>query len=113
MTTTRDIQSRLAALGYSPGPVDGIYGRATQAAVKQFQDRHDLIPDGIVGPLTLAALNAATKAPPLGEDVDPPWIENILAHLDLQERRGNKKLREYLDSDGSTVGDPAKIPWCG
>jgi len=37
MTTTLDIQRRLAALGYQPGPLDGIPGRQTIAAVKQFQ----------------------------------------------------------------------------
>src|SRR3569832_1369686 len=34
---------------------------ATIAAAKQFQTRHDLIADGIVDPLTLAALNATTQ----------------------------------------------------
>lgn len=113
MTTTRDIQSRLSALGYSVGPVDGIYGRQTIAAVKQFQTRHDLQPDGVVGPLTLAALNGATKAPPLGDDLDPPWVDNLAQYIGLQEKRDNKKLRDYLDSDGETVGDPVQIPWCG
>lgn len=117
MTTTLDIQRRLAALGYDPGPADGIYGRRTIAAVRQFQSKHDLIADGIVGPLTLAALNAivikSPAFPTLSADITPPWIENLRPYLGLQERRDGRKLRDYLDSDGSTVGDPAMVPWCG
>lgn len=115
MTSTLDIQRRLAALGYSPGPSDGIPGRRTIAAVKSFQARHGLTIDGIVGPWTLKALNQATapNVPELGNDIVPPWIENLRQYIGLQEKRDNKKLRDYLDSDGSTVGDPAKIPWCG
>jgi len=32
--------------------VDGIYGKGTKAVVKRFQRRHNLTPDGIVGPAT-------------------------------------------------------------
>lgn len=32
--TVRDIQARLAALGYSPGPIDGLQGRKTREALK-------------------------------------------------------------------------------
>jgi peptidoglycan hydrolase-like protein with peptidoglycan-binding domain len=35
---------------------DGVFGEQTERAVKRFQRRHDLVPDGIVGPLTRAAL---------------------------------------------------------
>lgn len=112
MTSTRDIQERLHVLGYDPGPVDGIPGRLTIAAIEAFQKDEALTVDGIVGPKTLAALNEAT-IPPLSPDIVPPWIENLRQHIGLQEVRDNKKLRDYLDSDGSTVGDPAKIPWCG
>ncbi len=28
-------------------------------------------------------------------------------------RETNPALKEFLKSDGKTVGDPAKIPWCG
>ena len=35
---------------------DGIYGRLTAAAVVEFQRAHNLQPDGIVGPATLALL---------------------------------------------------------
>lgn len=35
---------------------DGVFGVMTERAVKRFQGGHDLVPDGIVGPLTRAAL---------------------------------------------------------
>ena len=58
------LQSVLAELGYDPGPVDGAYGGATAEAVRAFQADAGLSADGIAGPQTLAALNAAlTEAP--------------------------------------------------
>jgi Transglycosylase-like domain/Putative peptidoglycan binding domain len=38
---------------------DGVFGPQTERAVKRFQRRHDLVPDGIVGPLTRGALGLA------------------------------------------------------
>ncbi len=35
---------------------DGVFGEQTERAVKRFQRRHNLEPDGIVGPLTRGAL---------------------------------------------------------
>jgi len=55
----RDLQQRLAALGFSPGEIDGNFGPHTQAAVVAFQVEKGLVPDGEVGALTWAALTAA------------------------------------------------------
>jgi hypothetical protein len=55
-----DVQQRLSELGYSVGEIDGIYGVATATAVRAFQSDHGLDADGVVGPLTRAAL-ASTK----------------------------------------------------
>ncbi len=56
----RDIQDRLAALGYKtePDPV-GSFGDATFAAVSYFQTKRGLWTDGIVGPDTWRALVSA------------------------------------------------------
>lgn len=47
------LQRRLAALGFSPGPVDGIYGSKTAGAVRRFQAGEGIAVDGIAGPVTL------------------------------------------------------------
>ena len=40
------LQSRLAALGYYSGSLDGIYGSATQSAVRRFQSRNGIYATG-------------------------------------------------------------------
>jgi len=50
------LQARLKKVGFSPGKVDGDFGLATEAAVLAFQRSAGLLPDGIAGPRTLAAL---------------------------------------------------------
>ena len=49
-------QRRLDTWGFSPGPIDGLYGRRTEAAVREFQASRGLKVDGIVGPRTWSAL---------------------------------------------------------
>ena len=50
------IQTRLSNLGYSIGPIDGIFGENTEAAIKKFQETNHLDIDGIVGRDTWNAL---------------------------------------------------------
>lgn len=54
--TVTEIQTRLKNWGYYSGEVDGMFGNATEKAVKYFQQKNGLTADGVVGAQTLAAL---------------------------------------------------------
>ena len=54
--TVTEIQTRLKNWGYYSGEVDGVFGSATEKAVKYFQQKNGLTADGVVGAQTLAAL---------------------------------------------------------
>jgi peptidoglycan hydrolase-like protein with peptidoglycan-binding domain len=51
------IQMRLHNLGFNPGPIDGVMGPCTTAAIRAFQRKHPpLDVDGISGPETTERL---------------------------------------------------------
>lgn len=55
----RDMQRVLDELGYAPGPVDGVMGRKTRAAIELFQEGAELPVTGEPSDLVLRALYAA------------------------------------------------------
>lgn len=83
--TVRTIQEKLQRWGYFDGPVDGIFGAKTESAVKAFQRKNDLTPDGVAGAATLKALGIASAPAATGgsgNDVD------LLARVISAEARG-------------------------
>lgn len=83
----RSLQQRLTALGYWLGTPNGIFGDSTQQAVYALQKVAGLTPDGVVGPLTAAAL--ARGAVPTPRSTSGTLLEVDLHHdLVLFVRRG-------------------------
>ena len=58
------LQARLTDLGFWLGTADGTYGQLTRQAVMAFQKANGLGRDGVAGPATLAALEAAGRQTP-------------------------------------------------
>ena len=88
----RVLQRDLAAGGYPPGPIDGLYGPRTRHAVVAFQAAHGLQVDGVVGPRAWAALSEPVLA--LGPGAgDQPAGESAV-----------RSLQRRLASDGNSPG---------
>ncbi len=53
----RQLQQQLRTKGFYSGPIDGLFGTQTEAAVRRAQSANNLTVDGIVGPATWRVLN--------------------------------------------------------
>ncbi|KAA0221859.1 hypothetical protein EDS67_27715 [candidate division KSB1 bacterium] len=80
------LQQRLLDLGYTMvGIADGYFGRATDSAVRSYQQAHGLVVDGVVGPRTWAALFNPTPTLAVLAKIKSYLVET-------------KKLHRYRDS---------------
>ncbi len=77
-----NIQKRLSSWGYYSGKIDGIYGAETENAVKKFQKKHSLTPDGVAGAATLEKLGLKSGSSGNSDSV------NLLARAINGEARG-------------------------
>ena len=60
LNTISDIQTYLANNGFNPGIIDGKMGSYTKEAIKAFQRKVGLIPDGVAGNRTKAEMRSYT-----------------------------------------------------
>lgn len=83
----RTIQQKLTNWGYLNDKIDGIYGPKTVEAVKAFQRKNGLTPDGITGPATLKALGMSTTGSSTPGSAQQNEVD-LLAKVISAEARG-------------------------
>lgn len=81
--SVRRLQSLLVSVGINPGPVDGIFGPQTEAAVRTFQSRRGLPVTGIVDVRTWTALGVNCGVTPPVPPTPPPPQEFFCPILKL------------------------------
>ena len=95
------LQTRLVALHYDPGPLDGRYGGTLASAVMAFQKVAGMPRTGQATPDVLAALPAAADVAPMLADGGPTRVEVDLKRQVLLYWRDGALLRVFPVSTGS------------
>lgn len=89
MRATIEIQKRLKALGFDPGPLDGKPGPKTDAAIVAFKKSVGLVPRSYYGPLTDASLFSDTR-PKRTASGQPLWMDVARSLNGQQEIKGSR-----------------------
>ena len=84
----RELQTKLKRWGYYTGAVDGVFGAATEKAVRLFQKKNGLTVDGVVGAKTAAALGMDIGSTSSGNTGTSSGNLSLLARLVHGEARG-------------------------
>jgi peptidoglycan hydrolase-like protein with peptidoglycan-binding domain len=104
--TVRNAQQALKDKGFDPGPVDGIMGPLTHAAVRSYQEKNSLDADGRLGPQTLGSLGVADTTPGTKMKTAGTNIKESYSEGGKQMGKGGKALGSEA-KDGNVV-DGAK-----
>jgi hypothetical protein len=98
------VQRRLRRLGFaSVGQPDGLFGAATERAVRAFQAHAGLAVDGIVGPLTWNSLLSDSPA----KDTSMSDLQAHLPALCVPHRRFGGSIAWHLTEAGISIEDAA------
>lgn len=105
------VQKRLKELGFNPGPLHGLKGPRTDAAIRAFKRSVGLRDRAFLGPITLEALFSVGR---LAHDDDHslPWMRAALAVKGLHEARDRAALVKWFSSSVAWL-DPREVAWCG
>ncbi len=110
----------LTAVGVDVGTDDGMFGPRVLAGVKLFQQRAGLDADGIVGPDTWKALNAAGAGEEAGgvpgRDAGAPWMKRAKQLIGLKEIPGDEDnpaiVQLWKEGKISWAATDEDVPWC-
>lgn len=94
----KEIQESLKAVGFNPGPIDGVMGRSTRQAVREFQKKNHLRVDGILGPITLNYLGHGAIDEEDEEDKEeaPPKGRKLLNNDGVDQPKAQRPIHTLV-----------------
>lgn len=102
-TEVRALQDQLLDRGFDPGPVDGMFGLATEQALWAFQKSWGVAADGLVGPNVRSLLARGANIPVVTTGTEPDRIEIDLDRQLLHVFRAGRRVLTTHVSSGNGV----------
>lgn len=83
------LQQKLKAAGFSPGRIDGAFGRATEAGLTAFQRSQELLADGVAGPVTWSRLAGVGegRSSDLSERIGVAFVAELFPYTPIPQIR--------------------------
>jgi len=110
----RSLQTKLEKRGLKPGPVDGLFGPRTQAAVERLQRNNGVPANGVVTTRTARLFTTPTKAPEQPAANEPPTqsqgqqADKEPSSGDIGNTQPGTPIREASSSTGGS--DDVSLP---
>lgn len=109
----RTLQQRLVNLGFDCGRPDGVFGVATDSAVREFQRNVGVVSDGMCGPDTFRALQRLTRTVGEGELAVPlreriTWDSarsGVAGKVIVLDPGGADADERFADTEASIIAD--------
>ncbi|MBP2628980.1 MAG: hypothetical protein H6Q68_3691 [Firmicutes bacterium] len=104
------LQKLLSEKGFNVGEIDGIFGKMTLKAVKDFQSSSGLTADGVVGKDTLMTLGRASNTEFNPSRASRSLTMNASAYSAYDDGNGHYTFGGNLVRKGFVAVDPTVIP---
>ena len=92
----RQAQEALKAKGFDPGPIDGIAGAKTKAAVRKYQEQNHIVANGRLGGETYSSLGVDRSLP-------AKHMDAAGGHLKSSYTKGGKDIGQGGKDMGSDI----------
>jgi len=93
----REVQGRLRAMGFNPGPVDGIVGPLTENAAQQYRRARGLEATGAVDGNLLVQLRQETPPPPQQQQQQRYSGNRYASNAAAAHRRPRNDYDDFID----------------
>ena len=92
----KDLQTRLSALGFYPGKIDGVFDEGTEEALVAFQKTNQIVENGILDENTRQIMFSVNAKPYSSPDTVPS--DAVVDHYEMQEVERSRQVLDHYET---------------
>ncbi len=92
----KDLQTRLSALGFYPGKIDGVFDEGTEEALVAFQKANQIVENGMLDENTRQVMYSVNAKPYSSPDTVPS--DAVVDHYEMQEVERSRRVLDHYET---------------